>query len=249
MKEYSVPKNRFRNFYHFESVGSTMSEAENFIKKGVRGGIVLADMQSDGYGRNSKSWFSPDNGNIYMSFFEKIDPSKPLELIPQRTALSVLETVRHFVKDVPVNLKWPNDILVDMKKVSGIIAKTIQHGKDRFYICGIGVNVYMPECGSFSHTWEVGSIFDSNNEITTQTVLSKLIEKIDSAFSENSAEINSAYLDEISWMKGRKIKFTQDGIEFDEGIITGFSPDGSEITVSIDETEKEFSTLSISEIE
>lgn len=248
MKEYAVPKNRFRNFYHYESVGSTMSEAENFIKKGVRGGIVLTDMQSDGYGRNSKSWFSPDNGNIYMSFFEKIDPSKPMDLIPQRTALSVLETVKHFVNDVPVSLKWPNDILVDMKKVSGIIAKTVQQGSDRFYICGIGVNVYMPECGSFSHTWEVGSIFDSNNEITTQTVLSKLIEEIDSAFSKNSTEINSAYLDGISWMKGRKIKFTQDGIEFDEGIITGFSNDGSEITVSIDEIEKEFSTLSISEI-
>ncbi|HNW83042.1 MAG TPA: biotin--[acetyl-CoA-carboxylase] ligase [bacterium] len=249
MKEYAIPKNRFKGFYHFNSIDSTMIEAENFIKKGVRSGIVLADMQSDGYGRNSKSWFSPDNGNIYFSFFEKIDPASQIELIPQRTALAVLNTIKHFVKDLPVNLKWPNDILVDMKKVSGIIAKTVQHGSDRFFICGIGVNVYMPECGEFNHTWEVGSIFDSNNEITTQTVLSKLIEKIDSAFSENSAEINSAYLDEISWMKGKRIKFTQDGINFDEGIITGFGIDGSEVTVLIDDIEKEFSTLSISGIE
>lgn len=249
MKEYSIPKNRFKGFYHFNSIDSTMIEAENFIKKGVRNGIVLADMQSGGYGRNSKSWFSPDNGNIYLSFFEKVDPASQIELIPQRTALAVLSTIRHFVSEFPVNLKWPNDILVDMKKVSGIIAKTVQHGSDRFFICGIGVNVYMPECGSFSHTWEVGSIFDENSDITTQTVLSKLIENIDLSFAQDHKEIQHKYLDEISWMKGKRIKFTQDGINFDEGIITGFGIDGSEITVSIDETEKEFSTLSISGIE
>ena len=98
--------------------------------------IVTAKRQTAGRGRRGHSWIS-DEGNLFMSF------AFPAELdnigqIAVLSGLAVLKTVRAFCPDVSLLLKWPNDVLADGAKISGILFERARNG---FWIMGIGINV------------------------------------------------------------------------------------------------------------
>jgi len=244
MNRYEIPENRFLNFYHFEVTTSTMDECENLIKSGVRSGIVLADSQTSGRGRNAKKWVSVANGNIYLSFFDEIDPENPINLIPQRCAVAAFSAVSQFVKNAEVKIKWPNDIFVGMKKVSGIIAKTILFEGKRFYICGIGINVFPPDENGQKFVWEPTAVSEYC-EVSTEEVLNALIKGADFAFSAGSAEIIDTYKHNINWMLERKIVFSQDLVHNEKGKIIGFSDDFSVVKIKTENGIEELSALSI----
>ena len=245
MEKISVPKTRFGQFYHFAEVSSTMMEAEEFIRKGIRNGIVVADSQTEGYGRNSKHWNSPDNGNIYLSFFDEM--SNEVSHIPQRTVVAALNTIRHFVQDKAV-IKWPNDILIDMEKTSGIIAKSIEFKGKRSYICGIGINTVKPDASQFDHVWPVTSISDHSKTVSPEALLRQTIIEIENAFSAPDSEIIEKFLHEISWMEEKQIRFTQNHNDYFNGTVECFNEDGSQITIASELGIKKYSTLSITSI-
>ena len=241
MRKYEIPENRFRNFYHLDVVSSTMDECENLIKSGVSSGIVVADSQTSGRGRNAKKWSSEANGNIYLSFFDGLD----VGFIPQRCAVAAFSAVSEFVKNAEeVRIKWPNDILIGMKKVSGIIAKTALFNEKRFYICGIGVNLFHPHEPGMNFVWPPAALTDYA-ETTTEEVLCALIKGIDRAFSLKASEIIDVYGQNISWMINRKLLFSQDLIHNEKGEIAGFSDDFSMVKILTDDGLKELSALSV----
>ena len=206
MKEDFLPGNRFEKIYRFKEVTSTMDVCEELIKSGVCRGIVVAESQTSGRGRNAKKWVSEANGNIYLSFFDELNA----DFIPQRCAVASFLTIDYFVKERgEVTIKWPNDILVNSDKVSGIIARILDFGGKRFYVCGIGVNVFMPEDREKNFVWKPTAVSEFA-EVSSEKVLDKLIEKIDYAFSAQSNEIFNVYAEKISWMTGKNIVFSQD---------------------------------------
>lgn len=241
MKEEILSANRFEKIYRFKEVTSTMDVCEELIKSGVCRGIVVAESQTSGRGRNAKKWVSEANGNIYLSFFDELNA----DFIPQRCAVASFLTIDYFVKERgEVTIKWPNDILVNSNKVSGIIARILDFGGKRFYLCGIGVNVFMPEDREKNFVWKPTAVSEFA-EVSSEKVLDKLIEKIDYAFSAQSNKIFNVYAEKISWMTGKNIVFSQDLIKKENGRIVGFSDDFSVIRISTDEGLKELSALSI----
>jgi len=244
MKEKFLPTNRFEKIYRFGEVTSTMDVCEELIKSGTCRGIVVAESQTAGRGRNAKKWVSVANGNIYFSFFDEIDSGNPINLIPQRCAVAAYSAVSQFVKNAAVQIKWPNDILIEMKKVSGIIAKTMLFEGKRFYICGIGINVFPPAENGMKFVWEPASLSEYS-EVSTEEVLTALVKSTDFAFSAQDDEIIGVYSKNVDWMKGRVIVFSQDLVNKEKGKITGFSDDFSVIKIMTDEGLKEFSALSI----
>lgn len=241
MKEEILPANRFEKIYRFGEVTSTMDVCEELIKSGVCRGIVVAESQTSGRGRNAKKWSSKANGNIYLSFFDELN----IGSIPQRCAVAAYSAVSQFVeKAETVRIKWPNDILIGMKKVSGIIAKTFDFGGKRFYVCGIGINVFMPHEPEMNFVWEPAALTDYA-ETTTEEVLKALVENIDRAFSSEASEIIDVYKQNMNWMIGKKIVFSQDLIRKENGGIAGFSDDFSVIKIETDDGLNELSALSI----
>ena len=240
-KEEILSANRFEKIYRFGEVTSTMDECENLIKSGCCKGIVVAESQTYGRGRNAKKWVSEANGNIYLSFFDELN----VDFIPQRCAVASFLATDFFVKNsADVCIKWPNDILVNFRKVSGIIAKILDFWGKRFYICGIGVNVFMPEDPEKNFVWKPAAISEFA-EVSSREVLDKLMEKIDYAFSAPSSEIFELYSKKIGWMIGKNIVFSQDLIKKENGRIIGFSDDFSVIKILTDEGLKELSALSV----
>ena len=241
MKEEILPENRFEKIYRFQEVTSTMDVCEELIKSGVCRGIVVAESQTAGRGRNAKKWSSKANGNIYLSFFDELNA----DCIPQRCAVAAYSAVSGFVKGAEtVRIKWPNDIFIGMRKVSGMIAKTALFGEKKFYVCGVGINVFMPHENGMNFVWEPAALTDYAN-VKTEEVLNALVKEASHAFSAETTEIIDVYRQKISWMIGKKLVFSQDLVHNETGEIAGFSEDFSIIKILTNEGLKELSALSI----
>ena len=118
----------------FDKIPSTQTYAQGLIAGG--GGtdriIILADAQSAGRGRYRRAWVS-HHGNLYASFIYKAHRRDPR--LSYAVAVAAAEALIAF--GLTPQIKWPNDILIDGKKISGIL---IEYAKD-FVIVGIGINI------------------------------------------------------------------------------------------------------------
>ena len=129
--------------HFYQEIGSTNDEAYQLGTAGSpEGTVVIADSQTKGKGRLQRVWHSPSGSNIYTSII--LRPNLKPDRAPQISILAgvaVAEIMDNFCPGM-VNLKWPNDVLLNGKKVCGILAqmKTSASRVD-FIILGIGINV------------------------------------------------------------------------------------------------------------
>ncbi len=132
----------------FDRLGSTSDEARRLAASGAaHGTVVTACQQTAGRGRHSRRWVSPP-GNVYLSMLLRLDlpPARVAEL-GFAIALAVADAVDTFVPGRAM-LKWPNDVLVDGAKISGIL---LELSADTV-IVGIGLNVlHVPETDARSY--------------------------------------------------------------------------------------------------
>ncbi len=142
--KYSLDSLPFiRDIIYRDSVGSTNVLAEELARTG-RGEwtVVVADSQSNGRGRQGRVWFSPSRINIYTSFI--LRPEISYEYFPAISLLAgmvVAIVIEHFV-NMPAELKWPNDVMVEDKKISGVLLALGTDLNNKSYIVvGIGINV------------------------------------------------------------------------------------------------------------
>ncbi len=130
-----------KEIYHFDEVGSTNDVAKTYAVKGVsEGTLVIAEKQVAGKGRLGRKWISPCGG-IWLSMILRpeispIDASKITILAGVAVAKAIeIET------GLKVQLKWPNDVLIDSKKVAGILTEmSAETDKINFVVVGLGVN-------------------------------------------------------------------------------------------------------------
>jgi BirA family biotin operon repressor/biotin-[acetyl-CoA-carboxylase] ligase len=146
----NLEKNRNRNrignqFHFFTSVDSTNDIAKKYAQQGGQAGAVfIAEEQTRGHGRMGRNWLSSPGKGIWMSLL--LVPNRhdfALTLLNFVASLAVARTLEKKIPGVPVELKWPNDVLIDKKKVSGILVETsFQNTTLEFIVVGLGINVY-----------------------------------------------------------------------------------------------------------
>ena len=109
------------------------------------GTIVIAEAQTRGQGRLGRQWSSPGYLNLYISFVlrPRLDPAESAK-ITLLAAVAVADTLKPWVPCAP-RIKWPNDVLLNNRKVSGILSElACEPGRTLFVIVGIGVNLNFP---------------------------------------------------------------------------------------------------------
>lgn len=118
----------------FDKIPSTQLYAHELISaaRATDRTVIMAEAQSAGRGRYRRAWVS-HHGNLYASFIYKTEERDPR--LSYAVAVAVAETLISFKIDP--RIKWPNDILIDGKKVCGIL---IEYAKD-FVVIGIGINI------------------------------------------------------------------------------------------------------------
>lgn len=137
-----------RRLVFYKETGSTNLDAKTLAEKGEESGaLVVADMQTAGRGRRGRGWVAPAGKNIYMTLMLKPDcmPDKAsaLTLI---MALAVVEAVREIIPAGNCGIKWPNDIVVNNKKVCGILTEMSAELECIHYVVtGVGINVNQTE--------------------------------------------------------------------------------------------------------
>lgn len=139
---------------HFKKVTSTNAAAKDHPEDGV---VIVADVQTHGRGRHSRTWHSPPGG-LWCSVVLEHDPDPSLNLA---AALAISKTFEYF--GLETKLKWPNDVHIDNKKICGILSET----EGKFLIIGIGVNLNntdfpedIPGTSYFAETGEKINRFD-----------------------------------------------------------------------------------------
>ncbi|MEI6093163.1 MAG: biotin--[acetyl-CoA-carboxylase] ligase [bacterium] len=150
-----------------EKVDSSNSFLKTNYSKYPDGSIIIAKIQTEGRGRFSRKWVSDIKGNLYCSILLKdISWLKNPVHLPVFISVILRRTIVSLVNDVPDSLgfKWPNDLLIDGAKLSGIL---IESG-DGFFVLGIGVNIKKaPILSSGYKTSSLSEVFFKNEEIKT----------------------------------------------------------------------------------
>ena len=139
-----------RELYFYDKTDSTNIRIRQLSDTTDTGCLAVADMQEAGRGRRGRGWVSPAGTNIYMSLLLKpdIDPSDA-PMITLLMALAVAGGIRHET-GLDARIKWPNDIVVNGKKVCGILTEMeLETDYIRDAIVGIGINVNQGDISSF----------------------------------------------------------------------------------------------------
>lgn len=128
----------------FDSVDSTQNIAQRLAEDGApEGTLVIAEQQTSGRGRMGRKWVSPSGKGIYMSYI--LRPGIPLQFAPQLTlltAVALCRALRSVAAPLDIGIKWPNDLLIGGKKISGILLEsTAEDERLRYVVTGIGISV------------------------------------------------------------------------------------------------------------
>ena len=128
--------------YHFETIDSTNKKAKELATEGaMHGTLITADAQHAGIGRRGRTWSSEKDTGIYMSMLLRpeinTDKAAMLTLV---AALAVEKAIAETLQCQP-KIKWPNDIVLNKKKICGILTEMALKGREIDYVViGIGIN-------------------------------------------------------------------------------------------------------------
>lgn len=134
------------NLLAFEEIDSTNDEAKRLIESGAFDRLVVwSKNQKSGRGRYGRNWESQE-GNLFLSILTPINctlqKATQLSFVMAVAVADIIESlaIKH-KKDLKIQLKWPNDVLVNGKKIAGILMEALPEAVDDWVILGLGMNV------------------------------------------------------------------------------------------------------------
>ena len=149
IKPFLSPQSKLyaENIKIYKTLESTNKTAKEMAVAGAEHGtVIIADSQTKGRGRYSRSYFSP-SGGLYMSIIlrpEVLNFENPTS-VTAFAAVAVCEAIESISEKTP-KIKWVNDVLIDEKKVCGILTEAVtdfESGSLDWIVLGIGINVYI----------------------------------------------------------------------------------------------------------
>ena len=171
-----------RSVRFYQSTGSTMDDAAQWARDGAdEGGVVVAETQTASRGRLGRRWIS-DEGNLYFSVLFRPEPDA-LPLLSPLAGVAVARSIRQ-VAGLHPSIKWPNDIMIEGRKVAGILAESALSGSHvNHAVVGIGVNVALdvsadPEIAATATSLNHAS----GSEIDRAELLRRILQHMDALY-------------------------------------------------------------------
>ena len=174
--------------HYEESVETTQKIAHTLADDGVpEGTLVVAEEQHGGKGRLMRPWYSPKYSGIWMSLI--LRPKIPFQQAPQLTllaAVAVAQAIEHTTNLKP-QIKWPNDILINRKKVTGILTE-MQAESDRIHsvIIGIGMNVNQQKNDFPEELQDIATslLIEGQNKVSRARVIQEILVRIEALYEQ-----------------------------------------------------------------
>jgi len=222
-------------FFFADEIDSTNVKAHSLAEKGTEDGtVILAEKQTAGKGRLGRQWESPDATGIYCSVILKPKLALPeTALITFIVAIAISEAIRECSPTLQTQIKWPNDILVNEKKVVGVLTEAsaeMQHVN--YIVVGFGINVNTPpEKLPQRVIFPASSLLaESGSKVDRIKLTALCLKQLDFWYNclqtENGSEKILKRWRKLSSMTGRKVTVQQVNGEI-SGTIEGVAKDGA----------------------
>lgn len=202
--------------HRFEIVTSTNDIARDLAIEGAaEGTAVVAAEQSKGRGSRGRSWVSPPNSNLLLSVVlrPQISPDRLGELA-FIAAIAVAETIREQYK-LDATIKWPNDVQINGKKISGIIVEAMKGAA----ILGIGINVNFTELPEEIAATATSIAIEKGIQVDIDDVLKHLLAELDIYYNVYRARGFAWILDK--WMQYQTTIGKDVTVGLSEGCVEG----------------------------
>ncbi len=187
--------------------------------------ILWALEQTNGKGQQKRKWHSKKGENLTFSIYTKFHDlaADNFFIINSIVSLSIVKTLQHFTDDT-IEIKWPNDILVNEKKIAGILIENkINNNSIIESIIGIGININQTDMKTIPNGTSLRLLTNKSNEL--ETVLAKFL----ADFKEFNNTKNSTFIfkiyEKLLFRLGKKSQFIYNG-ESLEGEIKGVDTHG-----------------------
>ena len=172
--------------YYFDSIDSTNTKAKELAEEGHPSGtLVVADRQTAGKGRRGRSWESPTGIGIFMTLMLKpeINPNNA-SMLTLVAAMATTRAIRR-VTGVPAMIKWPNDIVMNGKKVCGILTEmSAQFDYINHIVIGIGINVHNEEFPEEIAQTASSLFLESGQHIHRASLIEAFLEEFEDVYAE-----------------------------------------------------------------
>ncbi|MCM1215238.1 MAG: biotin--[acetyl-CoA-carboxylase] ligase [Lachnospiraceae bacterium] len=185
-----------RELIFYEKTGSTNIQAKLLAEEGAPSGtLVVAEQQTQGRGRRGRTWASPAGRNLYFTLLLKPDfaPDKA-SMLTLVMALAVQGAVTELC-GIEVGIKWPNDVVINGKKVTGILTEmSVQGEYIQHVVIGVGVNVkkqeFVPELEGRAASLEQ----ESGRPVSRAALLEKIMEHFEADYALFIRKLNLSLL-------------------------------------------------------
>ncbi len=235
-----------RRLIYLTSTTSTMDVARAEAEAGApEGTIVVAEEQTAGRGRFGREWVSPAGKNIYVTILLRptADRLRRLSMLsPLAVALAVEEAT-----GMAAQIKWPNDVLLSGRKVSGILIDTELAGAEpRYALDGIGINVNF-DIPADSEIAEIATSVKTElaRETAREPILASLLNRIEKLYEQEDGEaVRSAWRNRLETL-GKQVRLAFHG-EVHEGLAEDVDAEGNLVLLRADGTRHSYAAGEVS---
>ncbi len=215
--------------HHFAALGSTndylkaQADAPEFT-------CVVADEQSAGRGRHTRTWVSPPGEGLYLSVLLRPEATANLSLLSLLAALAVAETLAQY-NVAGLDIKWPNDVLIAERKVCGILVEGASSGANEVrIIVGIGVNLNQQNFPPELVETATSLALHLGHTVAVDVFRDRLLVRLAHWYAQwrhgAGRSILARWQQLSSYAHGQQVVVTLDGEQV-EGVTMGLSKDGS----------------------
>ncbi len=215
-----------KKIYYFDTITSTNEKAKEMLPL-ENYTLFIAETQTKGKGRNQREWYSPAKKNLYFSYVLKIENELyKYSSYPLIVAYSIFKIIKKYISNKKIYIKWPNDIYVENRKISGILIEIINN----HIITGIGFNINSENFPVFENNNPTSLYIESKQKFDRTKILTEFFYEFNYNFNIFLKEfgLNKNILDEIN----NNLKYKNETIEIifkdskKKGILKGINNQG-----------------------
>lgn len=214
-----------------QTLDSTNSALQRIDTKQQHGRVILAEQQTAGRGRRGRHWHSPEGGNLYLSLGWRFSQSMvDLGCLPLVVALSAAQALTRSGLEGH-RIKWPNDLLLDNKKLCGCLVEVQGDAKGPCHaVLGIGINIRMPAsqaATAIDQPWTdlQSHLPDCSRNHLAALLLEEMLVKLSLFAAKGFAPFTEQW-EQMDALKGRRVDVAA-GNRILHGIVAGIDNDGA----------------------
>ena len=208
---------------YMKTVDSTNDLALTLARQGAaHGTVVTTDQQTRGRGRKGREWISPQGVNLYLSIILKpeVSPAEASQL-PVLSVIASIRALKRMAPDLPIMIKWPNDIYCRGKKISGTLCEMkAEIDRVNYVVVGTGININMKQPPDSIGDTATSLLIETGMEYSRVKITVFLLEELERIYNKWLSKGNLEFITD-EWNRSSYLKGLEVDVRTPTRIITG----------------------------